>query len=99
MIGAPADDLMEMARDELSRASSLTWRDLAKIAPWGDAFDGVSPAGRDVTVETAYLWAEEPGGDILCEVVVYGGPSRYDHGARAQALIARKPLDERRPRP
>ena len=86
---------MEMARDELSRALSLTWRDLAKITPWGDAFDGVSPAGRDVTVETAYLWAEQPGGDILCEVVVYGGPSRYDNGARAQALIARKPLDER----
>jgi hypothetical protein len=80
-------DLMAMAVDELDRACSLSWRDLAKIAPWGDEFDGVSSAGRDVIVARSYLWASEPGGDILCEVVVYGGPSRYDHGARASRLI------------
>jgi hypothetical protein len=90
----PAEDLTEMARDELARALSLAWRDLAKVTPWGDDFDGISPAGRNVTVERAYLWADAPGGDILCEVAVYGGPSRYDQGARAQAVIARKPLDE-----
>ena len=89
------EDLAAMAADELERALTLSWRALSAILPWGDAYDGYTAAGRQVTVERSYLWAEVAGGDILCEVVVYGGPSRYDNGARAQALIARKPLDER----
>ncbi len=88
--GSAAADLEEMARDELARALTLTWGQLSQIVPWGDAFDGFSPAGRPVTVERAYLWAEIAGGDILCEVSVYGGPSRWDAGARASALIARE---------
>ncbi len=43
--------------------------------------------GRDVLVDSTYIWAEKPGGDILCEVHVYGGPSRYDDGARASRVI------------
>ena len=85
---SPSEDLAAMARDELDRAVSLTWNDLVKVVPWGDDFEGVTPAGQEVTVERAYLWATAPGGDILCEVRVYGGPSRYDHGARAEAIIA-----------
>jgi hypothetical protein len=84
------DDLAAMAADELERALTLRWRELAAIVPWGDAFDGFSPAGRQVTVERSYLWAEAAGGDILCEVVVYGGQTRWDEGARAGGLI-RKP--------
>jgi hypothetical protein len=80
-------DLMAMAQDELNRACSLSWPELSKIAPWGDEFDGVSPAGRNVTAARSYLWADGEGGDILCEIVVYGGPSRYDHGARASRII------------
>jgi hypothetical protein len=87
---APAEDLEEMARDELTRALTLSWRQLSQIVPWGDAFDGFSPAGRPVTVERAYLWAEAAGGDILCEVSVYGGPTRWEHGARLSAVIARE---------
>ena len=100
MTGDPDQDpdLAAMAQDELARALSLSWRDLARITPWGDDYDGISPAGRDVTVERAYLWASEPGGDILCEIAVYGGPSRYDQGARAQAVIT-KILDETRSPP
>ncbi len=82
-----ADDLAAMAEDELDRALTLRWRDLARILPWGDAYDGFTPAGRQVTVERSYLWAEASGGDILCEVLVYGGPSRWDEGVRTQGLI------------
>lgn len=86
--GADAD-LEAMARDELSRAMTLRWQDLRGIVPWGDTFEGISPAGRYVEVERSYIWASEEGGDILCEVTVYGGPSRYDQGERASALIYR----------
>ncbi|MFI4933540.1 MAG: hypothetical protein ACHP7N_02890 [Caulobacterales bacterium] len=85
-----AQDLAALAQDELDRALSLSWRELTKILPWGDAYDGFTPAGRQVTIERSYLWAESAGGDILCEVAVYGGPSRYDEGAKASRLI-RKP--------
>lgn len=85
---APAD-LEDMANDELGRACTLAWKDLAPIVPWGDSYEGVSPAGGGVTVERAYIWAEGPGGDIVAEVVVYRGPSRYDHGSRASRVISR----------
>jgi hypothetical protein len=82
-------DLEAMARDELSRAMTLRWQDLRGIIPWGDTFEGISPAGRYVEVERSYIWAAEEDGDILCEVAVYGGPSRYDQGVRASATISR----------
>ena len=78
-----------MARDELSRAVTLRWQDLNGVVPWGDTFEGISPAGRNVEVERSYIWAAGEGGDILCEVSVYGGPSRYEHGARVSAVISR----------
>jgi len=80
-------DLEAMARDELSRAVTLRWRELRGIVPWGDTFEGISPAGRYVEVERSYIWASEEGGDILCEVIVFGGPSRYEAGARVSSLI------------
>lgn len=89
MTGGPADDLVDMARDELARALTLTWKDLAPITPWGDSFEGITPAGREVIVERSYIWAATSGGDILCEVIVYGGPSRWDHGAKSNAVIPR----------
>ena len=81
------DDLAAMAADELDRALTLSWRELAAVAPWGDAYDGYTPAGRQVTVERSYLWADRDGGDILCEVNVYGGPTRWEEGARARRVI------------
>ncbi|HUZ14135.1 MAG TPA: hypothetical protein VMU93_14960 [Caulobacteraceae bacterium] len=85
-----ADDLEALAKDELAQACRLGWRELSAILPWGDAFDGFTPAGRQVTVERSYLWAAQVGGDILCEVVVYGGPARYDEGVKAARVIRRK---------
>lgn len=86
-----ADDLAALAEDELERALTLSWRELQAVAPWGDAFEGFTPAGRQVTVERSYLWAERAGGDILCEVAVYGGPSRWDEGVRMSRVIRRAP--------
>jgi hypothetical protein len=83
------DDLAAMAADELERALTLSWRELSNVVPWGDAYEGFSPAGRQVTVERSYLWAEVAGGDILCEVMVYGGPSRWDEGVRVNGVIPR----------
>jgi hypothetical protein len=80
---------MAMAEDELSRALSLSWRPLSKVVPWGDSFEGISPAGRDVIVERSYLWQGDAGGDILCEVSVFGGESRREFGAKACAVIPR----------
>ena len=82
-------DLQAMARDELSRAMTLHWQALKGIVPWGDTFEGISPAGRYVEVERSYIWASDEGGDILCEVTVYGGPSRYDAGERVSSIISR----------
>jgi len=87
MTAVPDPDLLAMARDELARAVTLSWRDASKVTPWGDTFEGISPAGRNVEVERNYLWASEPGGDILIEVAVFGGPSRYDSGARLSVTI------------
>jgi hypothetical protein len=83
-------DLEAMAQDELSRGMTLTWRDLSKVIPWGDTFEGISPGGRNVEVERSYLWATDTGGDILCEVVVHGGASLYDQGARVRGIISRR---------
>ena len=82
-------DLLAFAEDELTRAMTLSWRELSQITPWGDTFDGISPAGRQVQVERNYIWAAQEGGDILCEVAVFGGPSRYDQGARVSRLITK----------
>ena len=38
-------DLEAMARDELSRAITLRWQELRAIVPWGDTFEGFTPAG------------------------------------------------------
>jgi hypothetical protein len=78
------------ALEELEQALSLGWAQLAPLVPWGDRYTGISTAGREVEIERSYIWAGDPGGDILCEVVVYAGETRYDHGARASRVI-RKP--------
>jgi hypothetical protein len=82
-------DLAEMARDELARALTLSWRDLERVVPWGDTYDGVSPSGRFVKVERSYIWASDEGGDILCEVAVFPNEVLYDRAARESVVIRR----------
>ena len=87
-------DLSAAAQDELDRACTLPWRQLAQHMPWGDTFEGFSPAGRDVCFERAYLWDGEPGGDIRVEVTVYE-PQAYESGVKLPGAIPREPFDIR----
>ncbi len=82
-----SSDLDALAEEELNNALALTWDQLAPLIPWGDAFTGVSPENLTVQLARSYLWASEPGGDILAEVRVYLDEAHYDFGARRSALI------------
>lgn len=84
------EDLEAFAEDELVRALSLSWRDLSKIVPWGDTYDGVSATNLEVQVERNYIWADEPGGDILCEVAVYLDAAHFPYAARASRRIPKR---------
>ena len=86
---SPDPDLEAAADDELERALSLSWAELARVTPWGDTFEGFSPANRAVLMERSYIWAEAEGGDILCEVAVYPNTVLYDHAARRSARVKR----------
>ena len=82
-------ELQAAAEEELAAALRLSWRELAKLTPWGDSYDGYGPAGGALTFERSYLWKDEPGGDILCEVTAYRGPSRYDRGVKLSRVIVK----------
>jgi hypothetical protein len=84
-----AEDLQAAAEDEMERACTLAWRDLAAHTPWGDTFEGFTHAGREVCFERSYLWEGEPQGDIRVEVTVYP-PRAYELGVRLARTI-RKP--------
>ncbi|HEX4097673.1 MAG TPA: hypothetical protein VHX64_13165 [Caulobacteraceae bacterium] len=86
---APDPELQAAAEEELAAAATLSWAALAKLAPWGDTYEGFGPAGGALEFERSYIWRDQAGGDILCEVVAYRGPSRYDKGVRASRVIAK----------
>ena len=83
-------DLSAAADEEIVRACALKWRELAPHVPWGDTFEGFTPAGRTVLFERGYLWDEAPRGDIRVEVTVYQAHA-YEQGVRQTRLIARDP--------
>jgi hypothetical protein len=80
-------DLELAAEEEIERACDMQWRELSRVMPWGDAYEGFTPAGAAAHFERSYLWAEQPGGDILCEVAVYPDPQSYERAARRSRLI------------
>ena len=84
----PDADLQAAAEEELGHAAAITWRELSKCMPWGDTYEGISPGGRTISLERAYVWADQPGGDILCEVTAYDA-QRFEHGAKRTRLIRR----------
>lgn len=87
------DDLEDAAREELARACTLGWRQLADCTPWGDTFEGFTPAGRAVCFERSYLWEAAPrDSDIRVEVTVYE-PRSYEAGVRLTRSIRREPSD------
>jgi hypothetical protein len=80
-------ELDAAADEELAAATTLTWRALSGLVPWGDSYEGFGPGGGTLIFERGYLWKDAPGGDILCEVAVFRGPSRYERAARRSRLI------------
>jgi hypothetical protein len=82
-------ELANAAQEELERAVTLSRKDMAECTPWGDTYEGYTPAGREVCFERNYLWAAEPGGDICVEVVVYL-PEHYETGVRLTRTIPRE---------
>jgi hypothetical protein len=80
-------ELEAAAAEELTHAVRLSWRELAKLVPWGDTYEGYGPAGGALEFERSYIWRDAPDGDILCEVTAFRGPSRYERGARASQMI------------
>lgn len=87
MTDSPDPELLAAAEEELKAALTLSWAALAKLIPWGDSYEGFGPSGGTLAFERSYIWRDRPGGDILCEVVVYRGPSRYDRGVRLSEII------------
>jgi hypothetical protein len=82
-------DLTDLAADELAQALTLSWRELARVTPWGDTYQALAPGGDEVEVERNYLWFKDPGGDVLCEVT-----ARFDE-REAQAFgVVRKDAEE-----
>ena len=75
------------AAEELKAALTLSWAALAKLIPWGDTYEGFGPGGATLDFERSYIWLAEPGGDILCEVTAFRGPSRYDRGVKLTQVI------------
>ena len=82
------DDLEVAALEELEQAAGLGWKELCGLTPWGDTFEGFTPAGRAVCFERSYLWETVARGDIRIEVTVYE-PTAYEDGARAARSIAK----------
>ncbi|HEX4199116.1 MAG TPA: hypothetical protein VHZ26_16895 [Caulobacteraceae bacterium] len=85
----PDPELQAAAAEELAQAVRLSWRELARLVPYGDTYEGFGPAGGALEFERSYIWRDLEGGDILCEVIAFRGLSRYDHGARACQVIAK----------
>ena len=92
-MGELAEDFTAAAEDELDRALSLGWAQLAKHTPWGDTYQGFTPLGREVCFERAYLWEGETGGDIRVEVTVFEERS-YEDGVRLTRSIQREARDD-----
>ena len=75
----------------MERACDLSWRELSKVVPWGDTYNGLTQDGRTAEFERNYLWADAEGGDILCEVAVYRDAQSFEQAARRRRL-SRKPI-------
>jgi hypothetical protein len=81
-----ADELSEMAIEELDAACALRWNEMKAVTPWGDTYEGMAPSGRAVEIERRYLWSHDPEGAIAVEVEVRDPALRT--GAEARAVIA-----------
>lgn len=87
------DEMAILAAEELEAACSMSWAELSRITPWGDAYRGFAPSGREVEFERRYIWAHDDGlatGEgVLVEVEVRCLPEREGCGAEARRIIRR----------
>ena len=81
-------DLREAAEEELERACEIGWRELVKVTPWGDIYEGFTPAGRSAQFERNYLWKDDAGQDICVEVTVFQ-PEAYEKGVKLTRVLTR----------
>ena len=86
---AEAYELEAAAEEEIERALDLSWRELSRVVPWGDTYEGFTPGGRAAQFERSYIWASKPGGDILCEVAVFCCGEHYEKAARRSRIIGK----------
>ena len=80
-------DLRRAAEEELARATTIPWARLVAAMPWGDTFEGFTPAGRAVCFERTYLWQGPVGGEIRLEVTVYEAKD-YENGVKLTQVIS-----------
>lgn len=80
-----ADELSDMALEELEAACALSWAEISRITPWGDSFSGFTSSGRTVEVERRYLWAHDPEGAVAVEVEVRDAAAR--EGVEVRAVV------------
>ena len=83
------EDLEAAALEEIDRACTLGWKELSRLTPWGDTYEGFTPGGREVCIERTYLWETEAGGDIRVEVNVYEPPA-FEQGVRLSHSIPKE---------
>jgi hypothetical protein len=69
----------------MARACDLSWAQLARVVPWGDSYEGITPGGQTATYERGYLWAEAEGGDVLVEVAGLRAPAAAGPCSQAPA--------------
>ena len=60
------------------------------MTPWGDVYEGITPGGAAAQFERDYLWAGEPGGDVIVEVAVYPDAQRFEEAARRRRVIPKR---------
>ena len=82
-------DLAKAAHEEIERACTIGWRQLATCTPWGDTYEGFTPAGRSVCFERNYIWDDDAGGDIRVEVAVYE-PREFEDGVRLTRKLTKE---------
>ena len=61
-------DLAEMAKDEMSLAQRMSWRELIRVTPWSDAYVAMSSSGAEVEIQRSYIWVDDAKQSIRVEI-------------------------------
>ena len=80
-------ELQALAAEELAHAQRLNWRELSKITPWGDTYQGFAPSGQEVEFERNYLWDKDSHDAVRIEVSVRCLPGNQSGDAHASCVV------------